>query len=315
MKRTILTALVAAAMVFATAFTGMAAEFPNKPIDLVVPFAAGGNVDLSCRIIANEMEKITGKRFTVLNKPGGGAIVGQTYVAVSKPDGYTMLALTSSFVTNVLGGAASFKKDDFIPVGMYCFDPELIVASEKSGITTYEQFIKAAKERELLNSTPGFSTSHHVASLVFSEKTGAKFKYLHTNGSAEQTVQLAGGHAEVGMTTYAGAASLIDQGKIKVLAVCDDKRIAAMPNVPTMAELGFPFVYGAYRGIAVPKNTPKDVVAWLSDNLGKAMKSPSLIEQFKKAGLPITYMDAPSFTKFLDEDFKSIQGIMHLLKK
>jgi tripartite-type tricarboxylate transporter receptor subunit TctC len=289
-------------------------DYPVKPIDFVVPFAAGGNVDLSCRIMAAELEKIVGKPVTVLNKEGGGAIIGQTYVANAAPDGYTTLALTSSFVTNVLGGAATYTMDDIVPIAMYCFDPELIVASEDSGIVTYDQFVAAGKQRKLLNSTPGFSTSHHIASLIYTEKTGIQFDYLHTNGSAEQVVQLAGGHADVGMTTYGGAASLIDQGKIKVIAICADERSPILPDVPTLKELGLDFTYGAYRGIGAPKGTPSEIIDYLSGSYKQVLETPSVIDQFNKSGFPIVYKNARDFSLFLQDDYKNMGDIMHLLE-
>lgn len=290
-------------------------DYPNKPIDLVVPFAAGGNVDLSCRILAQELEKELGQPVNVLNKEGGGAVVGQTYAVTQKPDGYTMLALTSSYVTNVLSGATTYDMDSITPIAEYCFDPELIVASEASGIETIEQFMEVGKEKVLLNSTPGFSTSHHIASLIFTQKTGIEFEYMHTNGSAEQTVQLAGGHAEVGFTTYAGAASLIEQGKIKVLAICADERSDILPDVPTLKESGVDFVYGAYRGLAVPAGTPDEVVQILSDAMAKVMASEEVKTQFDNSGFPITYADAATFKEFLANDYVSMEAIQDLIQE
>lgn len=290
-------------------------DYPNKPIDLVVPFAAGGNVDLSCRILAQELEKELGQPVNVLNKEGGGAVVGQTYAVTQKPDGYTMLALTSSYVTNVLSGATTYDMDSITPIAEYCFDPELIVASADSGIETIEQFMEVGKEKVLLNSTPGFSTSHHIASLIFTQKTGIEFEYMHTNGSAEQTVQLAGGHAEVGFTTYAGAASLIEQGKIKVLAICADDRSDILPDVPTLKESGVDFVYGAYRGLAVPAGTPDEVVQILSDAMAKVMVSDEVKTQFDNSGFPITYTDAATFKEFLANDYVSMEAIQDLIQE
>lgn len=291
------------------------ADYPTKSIDLVVPFTAGGNVDLSCRILAQEMEKELGQPVSVLNKEGGGAVIGQTYVANAKPDGYTLLAMTSSFVTNVLSGTTTYNMDSIIPVAEYCFDPEIIVASADSGIETIDQFIEEGKKRELLNTTPGFSTSHHIASLLFSQKTGVQFEYMHTNGASEQTVQLAGGHAEVGFTTYAGAASLIEQGKIKVLAICSDERSDNLPDVPTLKESGIDFTYGSYRGIGVPAGTPDEIVQYLSDTLESVMSADEVKDQFANSGLPITYANSADFKAMLDEDYKNMESIQDLLKE
>lgn len=291
-----------------------AIDFPTKAIDIVVPFAAGGNVDMCNRILAAEMEKQVGQPVNVLNKEGGGAVIGQTYALGQKPDGYTILALTSSYVTNVLSGATTFDMDSVIPIGQFCFDPEIIVVSGESDIETLEQFIEKGKAEPLLNSTPGFSTSHHIASLIFTRDFGVQFEYMHTNGSAEQTVQLAGGHAEVGFTTYGGAASLIEQGKIRVLATCANERHQALPDVPTVKELiGEDFVYGAYRGWGVPAGTPDEIVKYLSDTLGNVAASQDVIDQFNNSGFPIQFSDYQEFKALLDKDYVDMTEIQPLL--
>ena len=290
-------------------------NFPNgETITIVVPFAAGGNVDLCCRIIAEEMGKVLDTNVVVENKEGGGAIIGQTYALSQPADGYTILAQTSSFV-NILSGDTEFGMEDSVAIGQYCFDPEIVVASADSGITTIEQFMEEAKNGTLTNSTPGFSTSHHIASLILAETYGLNFDYLHTDGSAEQTVQLAGGHAQVGLTTYGGAATLIEQGKIVPLAICAEERSASLPDVPTMAECGYDFVYGAWRGFGVPAGTPDEVVQILSDALKTVMETDSVIQAFEDSGFPVAYLNAEDFQTMMDNDYQSMSDIYYLLEE
>ena len=315
MKKTLKTLLVLTITLVLSMSVCMTAvaDFPDKPITIVVPFAAGGNVDICARIVADELSKVLDTEVVVEDRPGGGAIIGQTYALSAKPDGYTILALTSSFVTNILSGDTEFGMEDARAIGMICFDPEVVVVSEASGIKTMDEFMALCKEREVTNSTPGFSTSHHIASLVLAEKHGLKFAYMHTDGSAEQVVQLAGGHAEVGLTTYGGAATLINEGKIVPLAVCAPERHQALPDVPTMAECGYDFDYGAYRGYAVPAGTPDEVVQVLSDALKQVMESENVIKAFTDAGFPVTYKSAEEYQEFLDNDYASIEAIYYLL--
>ena len=309
----ILAMILALAMTFALASTAFAA-FPEKEVTIVVPFKAGGNVDLCCRIIADEMTKILGQQVVVEDREGGGAIIGQTYALNQPADGYTMLALTSSFVTNILSGDTDFGIEDATAIGQFCFDPEIVVVSAESGITNMDEFMAAAKAEALTNSTPGFSTSHHIASLIMTETFGlTPFAYMHTDGSADQVVQLAGGHAQCGLTTYGGAATLIAEGKIIPLAVCNSERHQALPDVPTMAECGYDFVYGAYRGFAVPAGTPEDVVNILSDALKQAMESEAVIKAFNDSGFPIMYMNAADYQAFLTQDYANMDAIYYLL--
>lgn len=309
----ILAMILALAMTFALASTAFAA-FPEKEVTIVVPFKAGGNVDLCCRIIADEMTKILGQQVVVEDREGGGAIIGQTYALNQPADGYTMLALTSSFVTNILSGDTDFGIEDATAIGQFCFDPEIVVVSAESGITNMDEFMAAAKAEALTNSTPGFSTSHHIASLIMTETFGlTPFAYMHTDGSADQVVQLAGGHAQCGLTTYGGAATLIAEGKIIPLAVCNSERHQALPDVPTMAECGYDFVYGAYRGFAVPAGTPEDVINILSDALKQAMESEAVIKAFNDSGFPIMYMNAADYQAFLTQDYANMDAIYYLL--
>ena len=315
MKKTLRSSLALALALMLTFVMGTAmAAFPEKEVTIVVPFKAGGNVDLCCRIIADEMTKILGKQVIVEDREGGGAIIGQTYALNQPADGYTLLALTSSFVTNILSGDTEFGITDAAAIGQFCFDPEIVVVSADSGITNMDEFMAAAKADSLTNSTPGFSTSHHIASLIMTEQFGlTPFSYMHTDGSADQVVQLAGGHAQVGLTTYGGAATLIQEGKIIPLAVCNSERHQALPDVPTMAECGYDFVYGAYRGFAVPAGTPEDVIAILSDALKQAMESEAVIKAFNDSGFPIMYMNAADYQAFLSQDYANMEAIYYLL--
>jgi tripartite-type tricarboxylate transporter receptor subunit TctC len=298
-----------------TGKTAKKVNFPTKAVDLVVPFKPGGNVDMCSRIIAPVMEKSLGQPVEVLNKPGGGAVIGQTYALNAKPDGHTVLVLTSSFATNVLSGNTTYKIDSVKMIGQMCYDPEVLVVSSALGVKDYKSFLDVAKSKELLNTTPGFSTSHHICSLLYGQKTGIKFQYMHTNGSAEQTVELAGGHADVGFTTYAGAASLIQQGKIIPIAVANDSRLSTLPNVPTLKELGLDFKYGSYRGLAVSSKVPDDVVEILRDALKKAMNDENVKKQFANSGLPVSYTDGPAFEKMVREDYKGLESVKPMLKK
>lgn len=290
-------------------------NYPEKTIELVVPFAAGGNVDLSARIFAPEMEKVLGEKIVIQNKDGGGAVIGQQYVANSKADGYKLIALTSSFVTNIILKGAEYDVDSLEPIGMFTFDPEIMLVAADSDIQSIDELIEKSKEKKLMHSTPGHSTSHHIAGLIFEDLTGSQFEYIHTNGSAEQTVQLAGGHAEIGLSTYGGAASLIDQGKIRVLAVASEERMDSLPDVPTFKELGYEFYYGAWRGVAVPKGTPQDVKDILEDAFTQAMESKPVQEQFANAGFPITLMNAEDFGKYINNDYNDILKMKDILSK
>lgn len=292
-----------------------AIEFPKKPVEIIVPFAAGGAVDTTIRFLTSASEDALGSSFVVVNKPGGGAVIGQTEVANAEPDGYKLLAATSSLVTNTIQKDTSFTIDDFEPVIMYCFDPEILVVSADSNINSIQDLIEEGKKRKLIQSTSGHSTSHHVASLIFTNMTGTEFEYVHTDGGAKQILQIAGGHAEVGMGAYAPFASMIEQGKVRVIGVASENRVPYMKDVPTFKEQGVDLIYGAWRGIAAPKGTPEEVIKLLHDAFKVGMDSDDFTKKMQDAGYPMEYQDYKGFKNYIQNDYDKVKEIIDSIGK
>jgi tripartite-type tricarboxylate transporter receptor subunit TctC len=260
---------------------GWAAEaFPTKPISIVVPFAAGGAVDVTIRIIAQEAEKDLGQKILVINKPGAGAAEGQGFVARANPDGYTLLAITSSVVTNTLSKKVDFTIDSFAPIVLYCFDPEVMFVSAASPFKSLEDLIAAGKKEPVTHATPGHSTSHHIASLIMENKFGMKFKFIHTKGATEQIPMIAGGHVQCGLAAYGEARSMVDQGKVRVVGVI-----------------------------------PPEVMNRLSKAFKAALDNKEVKEKFAKAEYPLMSKGPKEFEAYMKADFESIKQIMSLLQQ
>ena len=291
--------------------TSLAAEaFPTKPISIVVPFAAGGAVDVTIRIIAQEAEKDLGQKIMVINKPGAGAAEGQGFVARANPDGYTLLAITSSVVTNTLTKKVDFTIDSFAPIVLYCFDPEVMYVSAASPFKTLEDLITAGKNAPVTNATHGHSTAHHIASLIMEEKFGMKFKYIHTKGATEQVPMIAGGHVQSGLGAYGEARSMADQGKIRVIGVMSEERDPRIPNIPTFKEKGYPMNYGAWRGIAGPKGLSPEVMDRLSKAFKTALDNKEVKEKFAVAEYPLMSKGPKEFEAYIEADLENIKQIM-----
>lgn len=288
--------------------------FPTRFLEVVVPFAPGGAVDNTIRILGAEAEKILGQKITVLNKPAGGSVEGQRYVATAKPDGYTLLAMTSSIVSNILTKNVDFTLDSFDPLIMYCFDPFVFVVSADLPYKTLSEVVAAGKVKPLAASTPGKANSKHIAGMLIEEKTGAKFNYVHTKGASEGVPMIAGGHVQVGCWAWAEVRPLVEQGKIRPIAVMAERRDSDFPNVPTFKEEGFELYYGAWRGIAAPKGLPPDTRNILINALTKAVNSSEVKEKFEKAGFPVVYKDAAGFRKYVEEDYVSLKKTLDQLK-
>ncbi|HHV78755.1 MAG TPA: tripartite tricarboxylate transporter substrate binding protein [Firmicutes bacterium] len=283
---------------------GTANQYPKKSIEMIVPFAPGGAVDTTIRILSGEAEKTLGQKIVVVNKAGGGAVEGQSYVARAKPDGYTLLAMTSSVVTNTLTKQVDFKVDSFEPIILYCFDPEVMPVYSGSPFQTLEQLIEHGKKEPILHATSGHSTSHHIAALLLEQKTGMKFKYVHTQGGTEQAPMIAGGHAVCGLSAWGEFRSMVDQGKVRILGVMSEKRDPRFPDIPTFKEKGIDLVYGAWRGIAAPKGTSPEIIERLHQAFKKALESKDVQAKFGQSGFPLMYQGPKEFGKVHTTGFR-----------
>ena len=277
--------------------------FPEKNIKIIVPFDAGGGVDITCRVISEAAGKdyFNGHSIIVENMPGGGAIVGQTNVANAKADGYTMLAASAALVTNPIFNETTFKTSDFKAIAMVCFDPQCVVVPKDSPYNTLEEFVEAAKQDSLKMSTPGQSTSPHLAGVQMEQELGVKFDYLHTDSANMQLQQIMGNHSDCALMTAGEAASAVKDGSVKALGVMSEERAETLPDVPTFKEAGYDMVVGSFRGLAVPADTPDDVVEVLDTTFGEIMQTETFKEKMAAANMPVTYMNSSDFDKFLQD--------------
>jgi len=304
-------------LIFLTATQAPAAEkkFPIRFIEIVVPFAPGGAVDNTIRIIGAEAEKTLGQKITVLNKPAGGSVEGQRHVAGAKPDGYTLLAMTSSLVTNILTKQVDYTLDSYDPLVMYAFDPMVFVVYSGLPYKTLAEAIAASKQKPLAASTPGKANSKHIAGMIMEQKTGARFTYVHTKGASEGVPMLAGGHVQAGCWSWAEVKPLVEQGKIRPVAIMAEERDPDLSKVPTFKESGYEIYYGAWRGIGGPKGLPAEVKAALADAFTKALKSPEVKKKFDNAGFPLVYKDSEGFRKYVQADYDYVKQVLATLKK
>ena len=316
-KRLSIIALFASLLALALASVSFAAgAFPDKNLKIIVPFAPGGGVDVSCRLMAEVAEKhLGGKKIIVENMPGGGAVIGQTSVARAKPDGYTLLAYTSSVVSNPMTKTTTYDHKSFKTVAMYCFDPEILVVPADSPYKTLKEFLNAAKSSEISLATPGHSTSHHIASLVLEAFIGVKFGYVHNESAAMQVQQILGGHVDSAMMALGETVGYINDGSMKPLGMMTLGRDADFPEIATFSEEGIDIEWGAFRGLAVPVGTPDDVVKQLDELFAKIINDPEYGEKMKKAGFPVVYKSAEDFSAYVDDVAVALEKIIPTLNR
>ena len=274
-----------------------AADYPSKDIKIIVPFAPGGAVDVTSRIIAEYANKhLNGVKVVVENRAGGGGVVGQTYAANAKADGYTVLAMTSSVVTNPVLKKTGYEVADFAPVALYTLDPEVIVVPTDSPFKTAEDFVAEAKKRPINTVVAGIATSHHLSGLALEDSAAIKFNYIPTSGFGAQLQAIMGGHAEAALWPFGETKKHAEAGSVRILAVADDAHLAAFPNIPTWKEAGMNLVrWPTFRGWAVPKGTPKEAIAFLSGLLGKVNQDKEYVARMTDYGYPLAYKDAKGF--------------------
>lgn len=301
------TALVAAP-------AGAQQRFPDKPITMVVPFNAGGAVDVTIRIISEEAEKTLGQKILIVNKAGGGATEGQGFVARAKPDGYTLLAGSSSLVTNTIAKNVDYTVDSFEAIALYNYDPDVMFVPSSEPYKTIEELIAQSKKEALTAATSGHSTAHHIASILLENVSGAKFKYIHTKGGSEAVPMAAGGHVKTLLGAWGEAANMVSQGKLRPLAVMSKERDPRFPDLPTFREKGWNVEYGAWRGIVAPKGLPKEVKDKLVGAFAAALKSESVKDKFAKADYTIMIKGADEFNALIKEDYKNVKQILDQLK-
>lgn len=279
------------------------AEYPQRNIRLVVPFEPGGAGDTTSRIIVEAANKLLDDiKIQVVNRSGGGGIVGQTFVSRAAGDGYTILSMTSSVVTNPALKGASYSVDDFKPVALYNFDPDVIAVAADSAFTSIDDLVAAAKTRKPNMVTAGIATAHHMVGLAIEQNTDLEFNYLPIRGFGNQLQTVMGNHADGGFWPLGEAATHVRGGSIRILAVAAEARDERFPDVPTFEEAGLNVpVWATFRGWAVPAATPDEIVSVLSDLLAKVHESPEYRSKMEAAGFQPVYRDAREFRKAIDE--------------
>lgn len=286
-------------------------DFPKKNVKIIVPYDAGGGVDITTRLLADAAGKdfFNGKSLVVENQGGGGAVIGHTAVANAEPDGYTIIAYTNAIVNNPILKEVTYKTEDFKTLAMVCFDPEILVVPPTSDYKTYDEFIAYAKENSVKLATPGHSSAHHIAAIKLANELGLNFDYLHNDSASVQKQQLMGGHCDVAMMAASEAITEISDGTIIGLALGAEERNENIPDVPTFQECGVELVDGAYRGFACRADVPDDVYQVLVKNFEEIATSDKFIQAMNDAKVPYMYKNAVDFQAYALEASEKLMAI------
>jgi tripartite-type tricarboxylate transporter receptor subunit TctC len=282
-----LTALVLGWSLAAATLGQAQAAFPDRPIRIIVPFPAGGTVDIVARLLADRIKEERGWSFVIENKAGAGGVIAGDVTAKAAPDGYTLLLTTPNHTIN---GALKSKmpydtERDLIPVSLVAQVPELLVSHPGAPFDSFASLIAYAKQnpRKLNYSSAGNGTLPHVTLELLLHLAGIEIVHVPYRGAAPALIDLVAGVVHIKFDTFATSNQLIADGKLRALAVAGAKRLPQLPNVPTVAEQGFPGYEGVlWMGLVAPAGVPKEIVDKLAEASIGAVRSPALAERLAR---------------------------------
>lgn len=272
--------------------------YPSKPIEWVVPYAAGGGTDVVARVLSEPMGKALGQSIIVVNKPGAATNIGADAVARAKPDGYTILTGdTGTLAANpYLYKKLSYSAEkDFAPVGLLVRFPMLLVVNSQLPVNNYAEFVEWAKQQAkgVSYGTPGAGSPHHLAIELLRLQSGLNFVHIPYRGSAPAVQDVVAGQLPFMFVDTAAGIQHVQGGKIRAIAVASPARLPTLPDVPTLDEQGLKgFEAYAWQGIVAPAATPKERVAKLSDALQSALKQADIVAKLEGMALEVTPSNA-----------------------
>ena len=306
--------LSALALLGLVAAPAAAQTYPDRPITLVAPFPPGGVADQVGRPLGSAMEKLLKQPVVLQNKPGAGGAVGMASVAQARPDGYTLLVALSSIsiipeADKLFARQPAYTMDQLAPVALLSADPTVMVVKADSPWKTVKDFVEDAKKRpgQIAYSSSGVYGTLHVAMEMFAVAAEIKLRHVPFSGGGPAVTALLGNNVQALASGPGPVLAQIKAGTLRPLAGWGDKRIPALPDVPTFKELGYKDVeFYIWAGLFAPKATPAPVINTLREATKKAVDDPDFKKTMENQGSPITYMDAPEFQKFWDIDAKRL---------
>ncbi|MGA9457537.1 MAG: tripartite tricarboxylate transporter substrate binding protein [Pseudolabrys sp.] len=317
-QRLIKTFVSAIALVTATATT-FAADYPDRAIKLIVPWAAGGDTDLIFRPLAPLLQKYLGQPIVIANVGGASGTVGEREASGAAPDGYTLFGAHDFIHSVYFGGMIDIKYDAaFEPVCMVSSTPSVITVGAKTPWKTFKELVEDAKKRPdqiVVGASLGSTSQYSIA--IAANAAGITFKYVPYDGTAKRMNALLGGHIDVGDSNLTQKGK-VDAGLLRFLANMSEKRTTGLEDVPTLKELGYDVTYSVNRGIMVPKGTPAAVIAKVNDACAKATKEPEFAQAMLLQGTEVYYLDPKGYADYLkktDVQTKDISKALGLLKR
>lgn len=300
----------------------LAGEYPEKPIKLIVPWAAGGDTDVLMRIVAHYAGKYLGQTMVVVNVGGVGGTLGARQGKDAKPDGYTLTATHESVITSYIVGVAEFNYAQFQPIANMLATPAIVAARPDAPWHNMKDLIAEAKKRpgEIKFGATLGSTSHFFP-LMIAHEAGIEFKIVGYEGTAERQTALLGGFIDLGESNPASGKKYFEAKKLKGLGIARAQRHPMLPDMPTLKEQGINVIFEVNRGICAPLHTPPSIIDKLVAAFKKAAEDPELKEKIKEHGTLVNFLPPAEYKKHIEEETNRYTmlakkfGLEGLLKK
>jgi tripartite-type tricarboxylate transporter receptor subunit TctC len=278
------------------------AEFPERAVRIIVPFAPGGGTDLIARTLGLGMAKDLGQPVVIENKPGAGTVIGTDLAAKSPPDGYTLVIATLAHAVNpsLIAKLPYANETAFAAVSLVGRGPNVLVVRPDSPYKTVKDIVDAAKAgKKLTYASQGNGTSAHLAGEMFTNLTKIELLHIPYRGAGPAMTDLRGGQVDLFFGTAAAVSSFIDQGTLRAIAVTTPEPSPAFKGVPTVASTVPGYAVESWYGFFVPAGTPAPVIAKLNASIKKASQSPEFVQKVEQEGLVITASDPAEFDRYV----------------
>ena len=293
------------------------AAFPEKEVQIIVPYAAGGATDLIFRALAESSAKYLGKAVVIVNRPGGGGAVGFTEGAKAKPDGYTLTAVITPVTILPHQVKTAFTYRDFAPIINVVDDPSMFLVRADAPWKSLKEFIDYAKKNPnmITVGNSGAGGGVHLVALAFERAAGVRFNHIPFAGGGPSVTALLGGHINAVSVSPPEGISQVKAGKLRIIALFADERFELFPDVPTVKEQGIPFSMGMWRGLAAPKGTPPEVIKTLHDAFKKGMDDPVFKKNAHDMSVKLYYLGPGPFEKRMADDDRHFGNLVAEIKK
>ena len=291
-----------------------AQDYPSRPVEMVVPFAAGGGAELLARLISDGLSKRLGQPFLVINRPGANTNLGTLSVVRSKPDGYTLAVASVGLAANpsLYKKLAFEPQKDLEPITLIANSPTVLVVPPSLPVNSLKEFIAYVKARpgELNYGSYGAGSGPHLATTLFAAKTGAKMVHVPYGGGGPAALGAMTNQVQALFSSVLPVLGMVRGGKLKALAIAADHRSALLPDVPTFAEQGLDYLTGTWFGLLAPARTPADIITKLNGATVAVLAEPQVREKIVAQGAEVVAGSPAAFRSFLKEETQRLSEVI-----